>query len=40
MKEVQKHRIYLHVNEPDFQNKSKVGGVIREMRKKWFIFML
>ena len=36
MKEVRKHRIYLHVTHPDCHNKSNVEGVIREMRKKGF----
>ena len=29
MKEVRKHRIDLHVTEPDRHNQSKVEGVIR-----------
>ena len=40
MKEVREHGIELHVTDPDCHNQSKVEGVIREMRKKWFRFML
>ena len=40
MKEFHKHGIDLHVTEPDCHNQSKVEGVIREMRKKWFHVML
>ena len=40
MKEVRKHRVYLHVTKPDCHNQSKVEVVIREMRKKWFYVML
>ena len=40
MKEVRKHRIDLHITEPNHHNQSKVEGVIREVRKKWFRVML
>ena len=39
-KEVYKHGIDLYVTYPDFHNKSKVEGMIREMRKKWFQVIL
>ena len=32
--------IDLHVTNPYHHNQYKVEGVIREMRKKWFIVML
>ena len=33
---VRKHGIDLHLTEPDRHNQSKVEGVIRELRKRWF----
>ena len=32
--------IDLHLTEPDRHNQSKVEGVIRELRKRWFRVML
>ena len=40
LKEVQKHGIDLHITKPDCHNQSRVKGVIREMCKKWFRFMI
>ena len=37
---VQKHAIDLHVTEPHHHNQSKVEGVVREIRKRWFWVML
>ena len=37
---VQKHAIDLHVTEPHRHNQSKVEGVVREIRKRWFRIML
>ena len=37
---VRKHGIDLHLMEPDRHNQSKVEGVIRELRKRWFRVML
>ena len=35
-----KHGIDIHLTEPDQHNQSKVEGVIRELRKRWFQVML
>ena len=35
-----KHGIDIHLTEPDRHNQSKVKGVIRELRKRWFRVML
>ena len=35
-----KYRIDIHPTEPERYKQSKVGGVIRETRKKWFRMML
>ena len=40
MKELGKDGIDLHVANPDLHNQSKVEGVMKEMRKKWFRVML
>ena len=40
MKEVQKHRIDLHVTYSDIHNQSNVEGVIIEMCKEWLRVML
>ena len=40
MKELQKHGIDLHATDLGCHNRSKVEGVIREMRKKWFRVIL
>ena len=37
---VRKHAIDLHVTEPHRHNQSKVEGVVREIRKRWFRIML
>ena len=37
---VRKHGIDIHLTEPDQHNQSKVEGVIRELRKRWFRVML
>ena len=37
---VRKHAIDLHVTEPHHHNQSKVEGVVREIRKRWFRIML
>ena len=37
---VRKHGIDIHLTEPDRHNQSKVEGVIRELRKRWFWVML
>ena len=39
MEQVQKHHIDYHVMEPERYNQSRVEGVIREIRKKWFRVM-
>ena len=36
MEQVRKHHIDNHVTEPERYNQSRVEGVIREIRKKWF----
>ena len=35
-----KHGIDIHLMEPDQHNQSKVEGMIRELRKRWFRAML
>ena len=40
IREVRKYGMGLHVTRPYRHNQSKVEGVIIEMRKKWFRFML
>ena len=37
---MRKHGIEIHLTEPDRHNQSKVEGVIRELRKRWFRVML
>ena len=37
---VQKDAIDLHVTKPHRHNQSKVEGVVREIRKRWFCIML
>ena len=37
---VRKHAIDLHVTEPHRHNQSKVEGVVREIRERWFRIML
>ena len=37
---VRKHAINLHVTEPHRHNQSKVEGVVREIRKRWYRIML
>ena len=37
---VRKHTINLHVTEPHCHNQSKVEGLVREIRKRWFCIML
>ena len=37
--QVRKHHIDYHVTEPEQYNQSRVEGVIREIRKKWFRVM-
>ena len=37
---VRKHAIDLHVTKPHCHNQSKVEGVVREIRKRWFRIML
>ena len=37
---VRKHAIDHHVTEPHCHNQSKVEGVVREIRKRWFHIML
>ena len=39
MEQVWKHHIDYHVTEPEQYNQSRVEGVIREIRKKWFRVM-
>ena len=39
MEQVRKHHIDYHVTEPERYNQSRVEGVIREIRKKWFRVM-
>ena len=39
MEQVRKHHIDYHVSEPERYNQSRVKGVIREIRKKWFRVM-
>ena len=34
-----KHAIDLHITEPHRHNQSKVEGVVREIRKRWFRIM-
>ena len=37
---VRKHAIDLHITKPYCHNQSKVEGVVREIRKRWFRIML
>ena len=37
---VRKHGIDIHLTEPNRHNQSKVEGMIRELRKRWFRVML
>lgn len=39
MQQVRKHHIDIHLTEPEQYNQSRVEGVIRETRKKWFHVM-
>ena len=39
MEQVRKHHNDYHVTEPERYNQSRVEGVIREIRKKWFRVM-
>ena len=39
MEQVRKHHIDYHVTEPERYSQSRVEGVIREIRKKWFRVM-
>ena len=36
MEQVRKHHIDIHTTKPNWQNQSKVEGVIHELRKNWF----
>ena len=36
MKQIRKHNIKYHVQEPHCSNQNAAKGVIRELRKKWF----
>ena len=40
MQQVRKHHIDFHLTEPERYNQSRVEGVIREIRKKWFRVMM
>ena len=40
MQQVRKHHIDFHLTEPERCNQSRVEGVIREIRKKWFRVMM
>ena len=40
MKVIREFEIIPHVIEPDRHNQNRVEGVIREVRKKWYMIML
>ena len=40
MQQVRKHHIDFHLTEPERYNQSRVEGVIRKIRKKWFRVMM
>ena len=40
MKKIRKYDIYYHISEHDRPNQNPDEGVIRELRRKWFLMMV